>query len=441
MLSAMNKEKINQLYFYMLIFIAATWCFPVINAINSIGIILFGLLWIAEGKWSEKWQKMLHNKIILLPAGFFLIHLVGLIYTENIGEGLNLLLDYLPFCLFPLVLATITPLTERQVFIVIGVFVLSCFLATSICLSNSLQIAFSNEKFEYDGNEFWFYSRFTRPLHINPIYLSLYVGFCVFFLGAYLLQYSTRLLFYEKTVLMIAIGYFMVVLCLLATRTALVSTILLGTVNYVFYVYKTKKRGWHLLPIILIPASLILIINTSSFLKKRFVDVKNFSGQGIAENLYERQPQQKPWKGASVRLAIWKSSVGIVENNFFTGVGTGDAQDELVKAYKSNRYIFEQAETRHNAHNQFIQTQITIGVVGLIILVAIFLLCFYKGWQQKSYFYMTFIAYIVMNCQTEALLQRPKGIVFFSLIGFIILFSFNYRKHARQEKALALKYV
>jgi O-antigen ligase len=437
----MNLEKSNKLYFYALIFVAATLCFPTINAINNIGIIIFVLLWIIEGRWTEKWNAITQSKIAILAAGFFGIHLVGLFNTENITQGLGVLLDYLPFCLFPLVLSSITPLNQRQVFIIISVFVLSCFVATFICVGNCIQIASSVDRLEYNGNEYWFYSLFTRPIHINPIYLSLYVGFCVFFIGAYLFNSAKHLVFIEKLVLILAALYFTTILCLLATRTALVSTLALCLVNYILYVYKTKKGVWYMVPAFLFVIGIISIISTSSFLKKRFVDIKNFSDKGIEENIQTRQVVHKSWKGASVRLAIWKASIDVIEDNFLTGVGTGDTQDELVKAYKNNSYIFEKGETRHNAHNQFIQTQVTSGIIGLVVLVAIFILCLYKGWQENSYFYITFIIYVIINCQTEALLQRPKGIVFFSMISFLLFFSFDYKSYFQRKELLALKYV
>lgn len=430
-----------KIYFFLLLLIAGTLCFSVISAINNIGIIIFGIFWIAEGRWNEKWLAIKQNRMVKLSIGFFLIHLIGLLNTENLTQGLGVIIDYLPFCLFPLVLSTIEPFSQKQVFTIISVFVLSCFLATAICLSNSIQIAFSDERFLYSNGEYFFYSLFTRPLSINPIYLSLYVGFCIFFLGAFLLEYSDKVNRVEKAILGLATCYFVVILCLLATRTALVSTFVLCLINYIYYVYKTRKKFVYLIPAFTFILGAVLIVSTSDFLRKRFVDIKNLSNKGIEENLATRQPLQKSWKGASVRLAIWKASLEVIENNFFTGVGTGDTQDELVKAYKSNSFIFSKGEIKHNAHNQFIQTQVATGILGLGLLVAIFVVCFYKGWQERSYFYMTFIIYFILNCQTEAMLQRPKGIVFFSMIGCILFFSFNYKTVFQQKQEASLQYV
>ncbi len=442
MLLAMSEKKYNQLYFYMLIFVAATLCYPTINAINNIGIIILGLVWIAEGRWSEKWHNFTQNKIILLTAGFFLFHLMGLLYTQNLNKGFNIVLDYVPLLVFALVLCTIPPLDKRHIQTIIAVFVFSCFLATLLCLGNAIRIHFSPEALAYTQYDYWFYDLLTRPIQLNSIYFSLYLGFCVFAIGYYLFEYHYKLTLLKKAVLILWIVYFLGIMLLLTSRTTLITTFFLGAINYVLFVIQKKKTLHFLLPVVLCPVFALVFILNSSFLSDRFLDITNLNIEAVAKDQQQRQSVHLPWTSSSaIRIAIWKSSVEIMEDNFFTGVGTGDTQDELVKMYNKNNYIFDKEYRHHNAHNQFIQTMLTIGVVGLLLLLGIFMVSFWQAWQQRSYFYMTFLVYIALNCLTESLLQRQKGIVFFSLINFLIFFYLDYQTRLSDQKALAVKAV
>lgn len=441
MLLAMSKKSFSKIYFYLLLFIAATLCFPKVNAINNIGIILLALVWIIEGQWREKWYNFTQNKIILLTSSFFLIHVLGLFYTQNIDRGLNILLDYAPLVVFSLVLCTIDPLKKQQLKAIIAVFVLACFVATLLCVGYALQIYFSPESLYHATCDYWFYDLFTRPISMNSIYFSLYLGFCVFSIGYYLFEYAHKTSLVKNILLVVWIGYFIGIMLLLTSRTTLITTLLLGAINYVFYVLQKKRTFHFLLPVVLCPAIAIGIIMHSSFLSQRFSDIKNLTAEAVTQDQQQRQAVNLPWTSSSaIRLAIWQSSMEIIENNFFTGVGTGDTQDELVRMYNKNNFIFDKGYRHHNAHNQFIQTMVTIGIPGLLLLVGIFMVSFAQAWKQRSYFYMTFIIYIALNCLTESLLQRQKGIVFFSLINFLIFFYFHYQSRSEAQKAVVVKY-
>ncbi|MDJ1480026.1 O-antigen ligase family protein [Cytophagaceae bacterium YF14B1] len=433
----MNEVKYNKLYFYILSIIAITLCYPKINAINNISIIVLGIIWIAEGKWREKKLRLIQSPIILLVVSFFLLHVIGLLYSHNITKGLQTLVDYIPLLLFPLVLGSISCLKKGDIYSIVSLFIASCFVATFICLLTAVKISLWDN---LQTDDHWFYDLFTRPIELNSIYFSFFLGFCILCLGAYLFENVGKLSLLKRTGLFLLIIYFLGVMLLLTSRTTLIATLLLGAINCLLYLIKTEGRNVKALGSLMIaPILVVILISQSSFLTQRFSDIKNLNTSAVTENLRSRQKLNLPWSSSSaIRVAIWESSLSVIENNFFTGVGIGDTQEELVKMYYKNNYVFENGYQGHNAHNQFLQTMMTSGIVGVLLLLGIFMVGFFLAWRQKNYFYMTFILYVFLNCLTEALLQRQKGIVFFGFMSNLLFFYFFTKQEVKTKSKMAV---
>ncbi|EIJ39481.1 lipid A core-O-antigen ligase-like enyme [Galbibacter orientalis DSM 19592] len=65
------------------------------------------------------------------------------------------------------------------------------------------------------------------------------------------------------------------------------------------------------------------------------------------------------------RVVIWENAIDIISENFFVGVGLGDANNELTKSYKINNNFY-QLSNKFNAHNQYLQILLQSGIVGLL---------------------------------------------------------------------------
>jgi O-antigen ligase len=135
------------------------------------------------------------------------------------------------------------------------------------------------------------------------------------------------------------------------------------------------------------------------------------------------QKQELSTTGA--RMIIWDLSWDIIAERPVFGSGTGDVKDDLMVQYKKNEYhhLFEH---QLNAHNEFIQMLIAIGVVGCII----FLLYIFYPLTHSDLFgnivYLGFILIIFFNFMTESMLETQAGVVFYAF--FNALFYFNRDK-------------
>src|ERR1700741_3747589 len=70
--------------------------------------VVFIVCWIIDGRWKEKLLDLKHNWIALLLPSFYLIHVAGMFYTENIPSGWHHLEKKAAFFLIPLTLGAST---------------------------------------------------------------------------------------------------------------------------------------------------------------------------------------------------------------------------------------------------------------------------------------------------------------------------------------------
>jgi O-antigen ligase len=140
--------------------------------------------------------------------------------------------------------------------------------------------------------------------------------------------------------------------------------------------------------------------------------------------------------GITQRIFLWGHAKEIIKQHPVIGVGTGDVNAALDEQYKnlleSNkdfppsmvRAIKSFSLNKFNAHNQFLQTAMAIGLLGLIVFLINIGISISHAYREKQYLFLSFLALFVLSCFSESLLERQWGIVFFSFLNS--LFVFNY---------------
>ena len=91
-------------------------------------------VWIIDGvctkSFRSKLSSFVHNKIAILLVSFYLLHVVGLLYTSDFQYALRDLRVKLPILVLPFILSSMPPLDRKRVNLVMLVYVLSVFVAT-----------------------------------------------------------------------------------------------------------------------------------------------------------------------------------------------------------------------------------------------------------------------------------------------------------------------
>jgi O-antigen ligase len=166
---------------------------------------------------------------------------------------------------------------------------------------------------------------------------------------------------------------------------------------------------------------LIIWIIASSLLKDINSGNSSFHGfDQVSKVLNEEEVSKKAGESTAVRVLIWKSAWEIIKKHPLIGVGTGDVKDELRANYKLNGYE-EPFKKNYNAHNQYFQTFVALGGVGLLLFLLVFAYPAFMSYSKNNYLYLMFTINIAVSCLTESILEVQAGVIFFAF--FTCLFS------------------
>jgi O-antigen ligase len=204
--------------------------------------------------------------------------------------------------------------------------------------------------------------------------------------------------------LSVSVFLFFVFIILLSARTATMSFIVIILIAG-FYLAKTnKKLSWFFgIALILMLISTLIVYN-SPFLKERIFDV-------VDSKLYF-DPKENNATGLTLRLVKWTCSIEGFKTNPMMGVGIGDTQDFLQSCYKERNFwgqVFH-----YNSHNQFFQTALGLGVIGLTGLMFFLFYPLIGAFKNRDYFLIAFLTLVSIACVTESILERKQGVIFVS---------------------------
>jgi O-antigen ligase len=95
-----------------------------------------------------------------------------------------------------------------------------------------------------------------------------------------------------------------------------------------------------------------------------------------------------------------------------------------MKRYSSHKIEFAQKE-HLNAHNQFLQTWLSCGILGVMALCSLILLLmpFHRFENHQIIFAFLFIIFLMML--TESIFERQAATVFFALVTCLLTISFS----------------
>ena len=124
------------------------------------------------------------------------------------------------------------------------------------------------------------------------------------------------------------------------------------------------------------------------------------------------------------RFELWTSAIK-ASPDFIFGVGTGGHRKILNDYYVSHSHP-EWAKENMNAHNQFIQTSLTHGILGLLALLIILLRPIYLAFRRNDQFGILAIFPFLIYGITEVFLGRFQGVVFFAMVHQLFIQHYMY---------------
>jgi O-antigen ligase len=236
------------------------------------------------------------------------------------------------------------------------------------------------------------YNHLADLFGIQPLYLSVFYLMAVIFS----IDISRSKLRQRK-------GYFIisgVLICgiiLLSSRTGL----LLSFVVLLIKVFKIKNKTAFPVFLLLLISCLILTFSIPT-LKNRVLNLN--------ENI-------SSYSGLSFRTKIWKNSIFVFQESSLFGHGLYLSQDKLMNQYvKTNfrrGYIYNL-----NTHNQYLQTLLDTGLIGLTLLIFMLVLPI-RNIRNIPISELLFTAIILVSLIPESFFLRQYGVLFYSFFSCI----------------------
>ena len=175
-----------------------------------------------------------------------------------------------------------------------------------------------------------------------------------------------------------------------------------------------KKTNWLSVSILILVLTLPLLIFIKNdrfsrfFAKVSYKEIFQEEINNVDNNSFER-------------IYIWNSAVKVIKQNWFLGVGTGDVKDNLRSIYTENGFV-DGVKRNYNAHNQFLETWIGLGIFGEIILLTMLVYGLVKGIKNRDILLQSFIILLFVHFFFESMLNRLAGIIFFSYYYSLLLY-------------------
>jgi O-antigen ligase len=128
--------------------------------------------WLLEMDFKSKWLQLKNNKIFWILSSVFLIHIVGLMHTENMSGGWDAIRTKLPIMFLPMVFLSSEQLSRKEFYGVIYCFLAGSVINTAWCYIYTF-ILHKNEVVRSA-------SRFMSHIRLG-LYLNVAIACCAYF--------------------------------------------------------------------------------------------------------------------------------------------------------------------------------------------------------------------------------------------------------------------
>lgn len=359
-------------------------------------------------KYWSRFKLMGVNQFYLIVISYFVIHVFGLIYSENISQGLMQVERKLSFLVFPLIFYSLGIKSynhEKLLNIITYLFFSSLLIGAVICNINLF--------IEY-GNPFARgYSILLGPLHIDPVYFSFYAVFSIF---SVLIITFRKLgnLSVKKVLIGIACIYLTYFVLIVGSRS---STFVFAILSFIFLfklLLGRVNRFILILSLLLFICTFIILVYQIPIIKARVINPILAAYEGRFHSLLNE------------RIITWKCALETINLKMLIfGFGTGDVKIHVAECYeKRNLPLY------FNSHNEYLSTLLRTGLLGLISLISNLLIGIFLYLKIKRNFFLVLAITLSIVFISESVLSRQKGVVFFNLFNcFQIFYFLNYTKN------------
>jgi O-antigen ligase len=368
------------------------------------------IVWVREGNWREKIDFYKSNLYFLALPALYLCYVIGMFYTTNLNHGFQKLEVRLVLLVLPLVLPTLQNANwSQKKRSYMSVFVLAATCGVLFSFSRAFALYFletiqsvSSDLLEKQGYKYFFSSHlFGFVMH--PGYYVMFV-IMAFFVALNLLFQATKSKL--RMFLFLSLPILLVAVFLSYSKAGLLAFILIAAV-FTFYLAFSYKKLHYILYLIL---GVALILGAYYFFvphsQERF---ETLLAVNKAQNL-----DPTSIESTQARIHAWKAARISIKQSLFFGHGTGDANDVLFKQYKELNYTGV-LQMELNAHSEYYQTALAIGLLGLSVLCLTFIVAIRSAYLKRNWLLAAWVLATLLVFSFESYLNTLAGSCFLAL--------------------------
>ena len=354
MLGSFNLDKTYQ---YLLIALAFLLPLTVFGGNLIIGVIV--LLWLFSGNYRSKSNQIISSKLMVASILFFVLHVIGMFWTEDLEWGFHIIHKMWYFLLLYPILYNIVKREDINLYISAFLLAISITEVLSYLVWFEIIAPFKNAT-AFNPTPF------MSHISYNPI-----LGFAIYLVAHEILfdNNLSKLKLFLYSFFAAAMSFNMFITGGRAGHVmffVMISILILQYFNYKNY----KKIKSILIIFILIPAIFLTAYQTSNLFSDRIDET-------IA-NIVRFSENQSKKNAVGQRLTYAINSWEVIQKNPLFGSGTGDFRVEYKKVNIINTPSLPNAT---NPHNMYILVLVQLGLLGLVSLMSIFY------YQMKFSFY------------------------------------------------------
>ena len=392
MFKNLNLDKTFQFLLIILAFLMPLTVFG-----GNLIIVIICVLWLFSGNYKSKFDQIINNKLMLASIVFFCIHLVGLLWTEDLIWGLDIVHKMWYFIgLFPILY---TIVRKDYISHYISAFILAISI-TEVCSYLVWFEVIEPFKNATVSNP----TPFMSHISYNPI-----LAFAIYFVlhEIFFNKKITNLVFALYSFFAISMTINMFITGGRAGQVMFFAMIAI----IIFQFFNTQKIKALFLISFLIPGIFFTAYTTSDLFQER-VDAAVKNSLFYSEN-----------KASSVglRITFALNSWEAIKKNPIIGVGTGDFPIEYKKINKINTPGLPNTT---NPHNMYVLVAMELGALGVISMLSIFYYQIKLSFNSSNKFIRDFgitlpLLFLVIMCSDSYLLGHYTTLIFVFFSSFL----------------------
>ena len=383
-------------------------------------LILIVVLWIVTGDYKEKFQKIYDNKIALSFVVLIGLFIMGMMWTESMEEGGNILKRPLLFLISPLIVSM-----YRKAFLKYFIFSLIAAIVLTSFITVLIHIGWSEIPYSSKHSPF-----------INRGYLG---GMLIFGLIYLLLKIEIKKRLSPLNIILV-LSIPMVVFSIIAMEARMVYINMILALGIVLL----YKIGLSIKSILITLFSMVvfsLLLYTMSTSVKDSVDrtVKVITHMDIEKQVLNEEVKRRT--SLTCRFEFWYYAYALGKKHFPLGVGTGDGILELERSIGKEKTdkLFARCSGHNtgqfNPHNMYLFVFMQFGLLGIVILGWFLYRHLTTALETKSIAYVVLIITTLVAMFSDSILFCSKYYIAF--YGYTVTVMYLMWQESQRDKKYA----